>query len=383
VEWANGPGAGKGRDWTKPAGKYGIAQLSPWLLWPPDGLNLKQGTNGELFGWGYLPLPLTTPREHSWTLFLNTGTFKGPVAFFTPYFWSHNIAAEPRLAGQLLDTRPSNPNRALQMETQYIPAVQSGSYARIAPTRFPQGPLVHRITSYNKKALWDAVQAWFDGGAPATGAVDPRESVVHPFTGKGGATWRIYADGTPKEQRAPLVWTAFANPVALDPTTFGYRWSNETKGELPEYYRLEKNKWTPVAASEVPTETGLQEVRFDRKKENSKPYVTPDDAAGCWKKPGPAAGPFQAQLGDGSVVTYFWYRFADQPARLNAGLTDAERDALQSRVEKIHRSWTRERDYLPPPTVGKLAELDPALLVSPPAGMEAGYVPIVTRQEAK
>jgi hypothetical protein len=52
-------------------------------------------------------------------------------------------------------------------------------------------------------------------------------------------------------------------------------------------------------------------------------------------------------------------------------------------VEKIHRSWTRERDYLPPPTVGKLAELDPALLVSPPAGMEAGYVPIVTRQEAK
>jgi hypothetical protein len=24
-EWANGPGAGKGRDWTKPNGKYGVA----------------------------------------------------------------------------------------------------------------------------------------------------------------------------------------------------------------------------------------------------------------------------------------------------------------------------------------------------------------------
>ena len=58
-EWANGPGAGQGRDWDKPKGKYGIAQLSPWLLWPPDGLNLKQGTCGELFGYGYLPLPLT------------------------------------------------------------------------------------------------------------------------------------------------------------------------------------------------------------------------------------------------------------------------------------------------------------------------------------
>ncbi|MCF7957826.1 MAG: sialate O-acetylesterase, partial [Phycisphaerae bacterium] len=57
--WANGPGAGQGRNWNNPKGKYGIAQLSPWVLWPPDGLNLKQGTCGELFGYGYLPLPLT------------------------------------------------------------------------------------------------------------------------------------------------------------------------------------------------------------------------------------------------------------------------------------------------------------------------------------
>jgi hypothetical protein len=420
VEWANGPGAGKGRDWNKPAGKYGIAQLSPWLLWPPDGLNLKQGTCGELFGYGYLPLPLLPAKPttegkdvptggNSWTLFLNTGSFKGPVAFFTPHFWSHTAALEPRLAGMLLDTRPSNPNRALQMETQTIPAVQSTDrqgrgYARVAPTRFPRGAdgtsvLVHRITSYNRKALWDAVEAWFKDGAPASGVVDPRESVVHPFTGKGGATWRIYADATPKEQRPPMAWSTFATPAALSTDTFGYRWNAEvlsrTEPEgaplatLPEYYRLGKDKsgqkdqWTPVPAGEVPAETGLQEVRFDRPKENSQPYETPEDAGSCWKKPGPAAGPFRTHLGDGSVVTYFWYRFADQPALLNAGLTDAEREALQSRVEKIHRSWTKEREYLPPPTVGRLAEIDPALIVSPPSGMEAGYVPIVTRQEAK
>ena len=61
--WANGPGAGKGRDWDKPQGKYGIAQLSPWVLWPPDGLNLKQGTCGQIWGYGYLPLPLTEPKS--------------------------------------------------------------------------------------------------------------------------------------------------------------------------------------------------------------------------------------------------------------------------------------------------------------------------------
>jgi len=418
VEWANGPGAGKGRNWQKPAGQYGVAQLTPWLLWPPDGLNLKQGTCGELFGYGYLPLPLTPAKlttdgknvptgGNSWTLFLNTRNFKGPVAFFTPYFWSHTAVAEPRFAGLLLDSRPSNPNRHLQMETQYVPAVQATdgqgeTYARIAPTCFPRTEdgdslLVHHITSYTRQALWDAVQAWFEGGPPASGAIDPQASVLHRFGGGGGATWRIYADGTEKEDKVPLAWNAFATPTVLDPHTFGYRWNYEAVAKtdspagplatLPEYFRLAKDEagkrpqWIPVRADEVPAETGLQQVRFDRSRdEPAEPYRTPDDAASCWKTPGPVAGPFQRQLGDGSVVTYAWYRFADQPAVLNAGLTKDERETLQLRVEKIHRSWKLDRDYLPPPTVGTLAELDPALVVTPPSGLEAGYVPIVTRQ---
>jgi len=52
-------------------------------------------------------------------------------------------------------------------------------------------------------------------------------------------------------------------------------------------------------------------------------------------------------------------------------------------VEKLHREWEKDRDYLPPPTIGKLADIDPALLVTPPPGMEAGYVPIATRQAAE
>jgi len=35
-----------------------------------------------------------------------------------------------------------------------------------------------------------------------------------------------------------------------------------------------------------------------------------------------------------------------------------------------------------PPSIGELATLDPALLVTPPKGLEVGYAPIVTRQEA-
>jgi hypothetical protein len=132
----------------------------------------------------------------------------------------------------------------------------------------------------------------------------------------------------------------------------------------------------------VPAETGLAPVRFDRHRgEPQDPYVTPDAPASGWKQPGSTAGPFEAKLGDGSVVTYYWYRFTDQPTLLNADLTVAEREALQARVEKLHRAWTKGREYLPPPARGELAEIDPALVLTPPSGLEAGYVPIATRQE--
>jgi hypothetical protein len=65
---------------------------------------------------------------------------------------------------------------------------------------------------------------------------------------------------------------------------------------------------------------------------------------------------------------------------LQADLTDAEREEAQRRIELLHRTWTKDRDYLPPPTTGALAELDPALLVMPPKGLEIGYVPIALRQ---
>jgi hypothetical protein len=155
---------------------------------------------------------------------------------------------------------------------------------------------------------------------------------------------------------------------------------------LPQYYRFgaggKNGQWTPVKAADVPAATGLTQMSFDPPKE--KPQAARETQPGektTWKIPGPKAGPFQALLGDGSVVTYYWYRFADQPALLNADLTPAEREALQVKVEKLHRTWTKDREYLAPPTVGKLAALDPEQVLTPPKGLEIGYVPIATRQE--
>jgi hypothetical protein len=415
-EIANGPAHGWG-DWNEPKGLYGVAQLSPWLLFPIDGLNIKQGECGGLFGYGYLSLPLCEAKpttegkavptgDQCWTLFLNTRSFKGPVAFFTPHFWSHASLAEPRLVGQLLDTRPVEPNRAVQMETQWIPCriatdAKGDSYARIEPTSFPRGTdgrsvLIHRDTAYSRKALWGAVAAWFAGGPPASGAVDPKGAYTRSFSGGGYATWEIRIPTSGGEERkAPIAWDAFATPTVLGSDAYGYDWdyalatkTGRGLATLPEYYRLEnaedekKARWVPIAAEAVPAETKLRDIVWERPAEaKPEPYTTPDDPRSCWKTPGPAAGPFRARLGDGSLVTYYWYRFADQPALLNADLTPEERERMQARVEKLHRAWTRDREYLPPPTLGRLAELDRAQIVRPPKGLEIGYVPIATRQE--
>jgi hypothetical protein len=418
VGWANGPGAGKGRDWSDPKGKYGVAQLSPWVLWPPDGLNLKQGTCGELFGSGYLPLPLTEPKKTTagkdvptgnqcWTLFLNTGNFKGPVAFFTPYFWSQASAEDTRLSGHFLDHLPSKANKPFQMETQHIYSAEATdskgqTYARMAPTQYPAGPdgtsdLLHRLMVYKKKALWDAVEAWFKGGSVADGKIDLEGAEMQKFKKGVRSNWRFYGSHIPQEKRAFINITDYMDANVTDSATLRVRWEGKfIKGReannlpvvtLPEYYRLEKTvkddigKWIAVSPEDVPAETGLHKVSFSNTDpRNALPYVTPEEKESSWKTPGPVAGPFKAKLGDGSTVTYYWYRFADQPALLNADLSKAEREEMQRRVELLHRHWTKEREYLPPPLIGKLAEIDPALLVSPPTGFEVGYVPIVTQQ---
>ena len=170
---ANSPGW-PGSVTPLPPDKMGIAQLSPRLLVPPDGINLRAGTMGELFGYGYIALPLTEPKEitagqsvptgnHCWTLFLNTTNFKGPVAFFTPYFWSRISLNNPEMARRGLDSRPGSNGGHVAMEVGSTPRFLSADngcvvYSRIPIMQFPadekgQTVLVHNVTRYSKQAL--------------------------------------------------------------------------------------------------------------------------------------------------------------------------------------------------------------------------------------
>ena len=415
---ANGPGFGKGRDWNVDKGRYGVAQLSNRVVFPLDGLNYKQGTFGQSFGYGYLPLPLTEAKtktagkdvptgNQSWTLFINSKTFKGPLTFFTPYFWSRHTIEYPHLHGKLFDSSPNKPNRQIQMETQHISAIQATAkngdqYARTTRIRFPlnkdgSSPVLTRNTCYDKSALWDEVDAWFKGGPVASGQIKETGSFSTKVRGGNNNTWRLNLKKKDGEKiRHPIDWRSFVKRAESDEYTFSLRFDPEKTEHdqkngwvtLPEYYKLVKGakklKWVPVAKNTVPRETGLQKLSaadFYTGKNNSQPWTTPDDPKSVWKNPGPAAGPFKAKLGDGSTLTYHWYKFNEQPSIMMADLSDSERADLQKKIELIHQHWTPDREYLPAPKGRELAELDPAIIVTPPKGMEVGYVPIATRQE--
>ncbi|MFK7918858.1 MAG: hypothetical protein AB8G14_12315 [Ilumatobacter sp.] len=422
-EWANGPGAGSGssgadhRDWEVPQGKYGVAQLSPHVLWPPDGLNLDVESNGELFGYGYHPLGIIDARvdidgagvvtgDRSWTLFLNTSNFAGPVTFFIPDFFSKPILDEPDLEGLFFDSSGTGARRSVAQETQVIPAVMATSadgetFVRITRTQFPatdadSSVILNQVASYSNSALRTRTSAWFDGFDAVSGEFDTRGTTVGDFDAIDAAdasTYTIIYDGVTEAEEYPLEWEALAVVDVSDPLTFRYRWNldlverDEDRFVLPEYYRLVADGaggkvWRPVVDADVPASTKLSEHEFMQlgERNDAEPYETPVDDGTVWLTPGPTSGPFEAELGDGSVVTYSWYRFVDQPAIRHWGFSEAELASMQARVEQLHRQWGPDQPYLASPTVGELAALDAGVLVTPPAGLEVGYVPIVTRQ---
>lgn len=374
--------------------RLGIAQLSNRLLIPPDALPFAEDPRGRFFGYTYMALPFTDPvpgangkaptGAQAWTCFVSTRNFKGPIAYYIPETWSKiaDLFDYPFLHGRGLDARPGlMGGGAMEINTvpQLVATARDGTrWSKIPKLSFPvdedgRAVLVQDVTYYSKQALHDAFLAWRRGGAAPSGRFDAKGAFVARLSTR---TPGFAQDGQPIEGVA----NTFDTQV-FDDNTWGLVWKQggqAPRGQFPQYYRHDDGKRVAVAASDVPAETGLREAEFALA-EPGQPFTSPE--AGAWTAPGAAAGPFKVRLVDGSLVTYRWYRFVDQPSFQQYAWSQEKRAALQAFVERIHGAWPIDRDYMPPPTTGELVALDPALLVTPPKGLEVGYVPIVTRQE--
>jgi hypothetical protein len=377
-------------DEALPDNRLGIAQLSNRLLIPPDALPFQGHPNGEFLGYTWMALPFTDASsddpptgDQSWTCFLNAANFKGPIAFYIPETWSKigKLFNDPFLYGRGLDARPGIIGGGA-MEINTVPRfdaadAQGTVYSKLPKLQFPvdaQGRtyLVQDVTYYSKAALYDAFKSWRDGGPACPGIFDTN----------GAWQPRLNTHTTSYDQagnKIAGVERVFDTRI-FEGNVWGLQWfTNDISpnGFFPQYFKRAVKNCVAVAAADVPAETQLQSQQFELAKPG-KPYTSP--ATGAWTQPGPKLGPFSAKLADGSVVTYSWYRFVDQPSFQQYHWSEEKKAKLQAFVEKLHASWPIDRDYMPPPSRGRLVALDPALIVTPPKGLEAGYVPIVTRQ---
>jgi hypothetical protein len=376
-----------------PDDRLGVAQLSNRLLIPPDGLPFEGHPNGEFLGYTWMALPFTDATtnapptgDQSWTCFLNAANFKGPIAFYIPETWSKigKIFNEPYLYDRGLDARPGNIGGGA-MEVNTVPGfnatdARGTTYTKLPKLQFPvdaQGRayLVQDVTYYSKAALYDAFKSWRDGGPACSGKF-----------GTDGEWKPKLNTHTPRFDQAgrkiASVEHVFDTRIFVG-NIWGLQWFTNTisaSGGFPQYFKQAGEEIIPVAAVEVPAETDLPSQQFKLAR-FGLPYTSPTN--GAWSKPGPKLGPFTAKLADGSVVTYSWYRFVDQPSFQQYHCSAEKEAKLQALVEKLHANWPIDRDYMAPPTRGKLVALDTALIVTPPKGFEVGYVPIVTRQASQ
>jgi hypothetical protein len=135
----------------------------------------------------------------------------------------------------------------------------STTYSRIPSLQFPvdpagNTPLFHNFTVYSKSALWNEVESWVQGSAPAKGI----------FNAKGAYLPKVTANPLVVQQGSEIQgvgkWVATA---ALDDHTFGLTWQKDglspwkpgvRKGEFPSYFRKTGESWKQSRRGKCRTE---------------------------------------------------------------------------------------------------------------------------------
>jgi hypothetical protein len=257
--------------------------------------------------------------------------------------------------------------------------------------------MMQDLTLFSGAALAEPLGRWLDaaesdkGGLSAPAVLDGLAAPSGEFDTTHSQQPEIRVNPLqlsvgPKQD--PIVGLATAvETVQLENSSYGLRWKcpAPTPGYqyLPDHFRKERRGYVSVARDDVPEE--LQNALFDEASGETE-YTSPPSrgpeavADTVWATPGPASAPTTVLLSDGSEVTYCWYRFADQPALQAHGLTLAQKQRLQMAAELMHVQWRKDGAYMPPPSSGTLASLDKAIVLTPPPGLEIGYVPIAFAQ---
>jgi len=379
------PGWGFFREAPTERSVTGMIQISNQILMPPDGMTFEEDDSAPQLGvtWHALNLPRfdrafgSKAGDNSWTLFMNTSNFKGPVAFVAPQFWVDGSLTNPLQDNLTLDKRPGATG-GLASEWASIPYYKytdsTGKiYTKIPEIQFPVDSsgdfaISRDFKSYSNKAISSDLRSTLLGSATLPQAPISQEIASVVLVGNAPS---VFQDGkTLANVSETLAAKSFENGNA-------YGFSAPGKSgmiKLPQYFLEGNSIKNEIKESEAPKALA-KSVFTNPDKKSTFVYQYPS----WWDASPKASEDLTAQLNDGSVVVYRWYKFVDQPALQRFELNESEKANLQSAVIKMQKDWANS-PMMANPSKGKLVSFDSGLLASPPKGLEYGYVPIVIKQ---
>ena len=379
------PGWGFFSDEPTPRASTGIIQISNQILMPPDGMTLVTDDTAPQLGvtWHALDLPRfdrafgSESGDNSWTLFMNSTNFKGPLAFVAPQFWVDGSRSTPLQRDLTLDKRPGDTN-GLASEWNSIPFYRYKDSDGKVSTKIPQlqfpvdangdFAISRDFTSYSNKAISSDLKAALASTANLPTMTSTQESSVGVL---GGSSSKVYQEGK--------TLVGVAETLTAKSLDKGNAYGFSVPGKsgmvtLPQYFVDAKSSRTEISESEAPD--ALKKASFgDPTNTSSFVYQYPS----WWDASLAASEDFTTQLNDGSTAVYRWYKFVDQPAFQRFELNESEKSNLQNAVIKMQKDWANTA-MMADPSKGSLVAFDSGLLTSPPPGLEFGYVPIVIKQ---
>lgn len=379
------PGWGFFRDVPTARSATGLIQISNQILMPPDGMTFAEDNSAPQLGvtWHALNLPRfdrafgSKAGDNSWTLFMNTSNFKGPVAFVAPQFWVDGSFTNSLQTNLTLDKRPGATG-GLASEWAQIPYYKytdsTGKiYTKIPEIQFPVDSngdfaISRDFKSYSNKAISSDFTSALAGSA--TLPLTPASQEIASGVLNGNAP-SVFQDG---KTLANVSKTLSAKSLD-NGNAYGFSAPGKTGIiKLPQYFLESISDKSQIEESEAPKALA-KSVFTTSDKKSTFVYQYPS----WWDASPKASGDFTTQLNDGSVVEYRWYKFVDQPAFQRFELNETEKAALQAAAIKMQRDWAKA-PMMANPSKGNLVSFDMGLLASPPKGLEYGYVPIVVKQ---
>jgi hypothetical protein len=404
-----------------------MIQLSNRVLTVPgvniafdNAQNAYENDNGIWLGWGWTALDLEHPEGLKyWMSVVETFNYQGPINGYLPEHFlrqddSAVLVEEGATKNWILGNEQRSYGMKLGDDIYYVPVPK-------VPSRKDREYLVANV----QDAGWDEMDAYssalrsnpgFDMLLPTrflsfTGLTSTTHSklkiiekdvdgarhrtVIEPPYSIGYESYRGYVQWpTATESDAALRFARGEGNGYLYYRKTDSRWPLEDSAgdDLKNDPHLYKGELVdPGACVHPEPKVATQYLSFlDRDYEHA-------DFSHWLGTANSSIGVREVRLQNGSIATYGWVKFSEQPALLAARenwpdiYTEEYLGRLQSYIENLHRAInTRGKvgpsdpvfiDYRPPKDTGTfdphLVHIEPNQVVKPPAGYDVGYVPVV------